>query len=335
MTAHLTEKENYLRMLAGELPEYVPTTLAFSPGSSISPPELFMFPEPGVLEFVDSMFGIPMIVEPNSGPIPKPGVFILEDIRDWPKIVKRPAIIDKIDWPAASKAVLDNRDPALIKFGGASVGNGYFMMLTYLMGFTNALIAIVEEPEEVKELLNFILELNLELGRKSIEYLKPDVFHMGDDIAHEHGTFVSEATFLDIFEPVWRAQTKIYKEAGCYAEHHNCGAFQSFCSYIVDMGFNAWNPAQPTFNDLPAVKKKFGRKLSIIGGFESNGFVAFPETTEEQVRAEVLRTMDTLAPDGAYAFSGFIMGTPGDPAVAERQSWINDEYEKNKYKYYN
>jgi len=333
MAAHLTEKENYIAMLAGEVPEYVPPTLAFS--RSISIPQLYGFPEPGILEFVDSMFGVPMIVEPNSGPIPKPGEFILEDIRKWRDVIKRPKILDEIDWPTASKEVLDNYDPELIKFGGASVGNGYFMILTYFMGFTNALIAIAEEPDEVKDLLNFICDLNVELGKKSVQYLKPDVFDMGDDIAHEHGTFVSEATFLDIFEPLWRRQTAVYKEAGCYAEHHNCGAFQSFAKYIVDMGFNAWNPAQPTYNDLPAVKAEFGNKLSICGGFESNGFVSWPTTTEEEVRAEVKRTMDTLAPGGAFAFSGFIMGKFGDPVVAERQSWINDEYEKLKYSYYN
>ncbi|MCL1802483.1 MAG: hypothetical protein FWG30_02400 [Eubacteriaceae bacterium] len=331
MAAHLTEKENYMRTLSGGTPEYVPTMLAFQRGIGI--PGLRVFPEPGVLEFSD-MFGVPMIVEPNSGPIPKPGEFILEDIRKWRDIIKRPKVLDEINWEMSSKEALDNRDPEWIKIGGAGVGNGYFMMLTYFMGFNNALIAIMEEPEEVKELLNFILELNLELGRKFIEYFKPDVFHMGDDIAHERGTFVSEAVFLDIFEPMWRAQTKIYKDEGILAEHHNCGAFQSFCDHIVNMGFNAWNPAQPTYNDLPAVKRKYGNKLTICGGIESNGFVSWPETSEEEVRAEVNRVMDELAPGGGFAFGGFIMGGPDNEDAKQRNVWINEEYEKNKYKYY-
>ncbi|MCL1802482.1 MAG: hypothetical protein FWG30_02395 [Eubacteriaceae bacterium] len=331
MAAHLTDKENYLRMLAGDVPEFVPRTMGFA--CTVGPRDLFIFPEPGILEFSD-IFGVPMIVEPNSGPIPKPGEFLLEDIRKWRDIIKRPKVLDEINWEMSAKAVLDNRDPDLMKFGGASVGNGYFMILTYFMGFNNALIAIMEEPEEVKELLNFILELNLELGRKFIEFFKPDVFHMGDDIAHERDTFISEEVFLDIFEPMWRAQTKLYKEAGLYAEHHNCGAFQSFLPHIVDMGFNSWNPAQPKFNDLPAVKERFGRKLAICGGFESNGYVSWPETTEEEVRAEVKKALDTLAPNGGFAFGGNILGAMDNPEVQKRNGWITDEYEKNKYKYY-
>ena len=214
------------------------------------------------------------------------------------------------------------------------MGNGYFMMLTYFKGFNNALIAIMEEPDEVKDLLNFILELNLELGKNFIHYYKPDMYSMGDDIAHERAPFVSEATFLDIFEPMWRKNVALYKEAGLPAEHHNCGAFEAFVPYIVDMGFNSWNPAQPSFNNLPGIKERFGRRLAICGGFEGNGKVSWPETTEEEIRAYCREVLDTLAPGGGYAYGGHIMGRQDDPVAKQRNEWIMDEYEKHKFKYY-
>ncbi|MCL2137091.1 MAG: hypothetical protein FWH40_06370 [Coriobacteriia bacterium] len=328
----LTDRENYLRMMNHEIPEFIPSTMVF--GCGVGVPGLMSFPGPGVLEYED-MFGVPMVVEPNSGPIPKPGHFILEDVTKWRDIIKRPKRIDDIDWEIASKEVLDQRDPELLKVGGASVGNGYFMMLTYFMGFDNALVACMEEPDEVKDLLNFILELNLELGKKYIYYFKPDMFHMGDDIAHERAPFVSDELFLDIFEPMWRQHVQLFKEAGLPAEHHNCGAFAPFVKYIVDMGFDAWNPAQPTFNDLPAIKAEFGRQLAICGGFESNGFCALPETTEEEVRAEVRRVCDELAPGGGFAFGAFILGAIDNPESVKRNGWIQDEFAKIKFNYYN
>jgi len=331
MATHLTDKENYLRVLNGEVPEFVPRMMSMMCG--VSPSPLRRESDPNILEFSD-MFGIPYIREPASGPIPKPDEFLLEDILKWRDVVKRPKILDEIDWEMASKKDLDGRDPELLKSGGGSVGNGYFMILTYFMGFNNALVAIMEEPDEVKALLNFILSLNLELGKNFIHYYKPDMYSMGDDIAHERAPFVSEETFLDIFEPMWRQNVSLYKEAGLPAEHHNCGAFQAFVPYIVDMGFNAWNPAQPTFNDLPGIKERFGRKLAICGGFEGNGKPSWPETTEEEIREEVRNVMDTLAPGGGFAFGGNIMGLRDDPMVIERNGWIRDEYEKHKFKYY-
>ena len=92
MAAHLTQKENYLRMMAGEVPEFVPRTMAFNCG--VGPAEFALGPPPGsgITEFVD-LFGIPMIVEPNSGPIPKPGDFKLEDVRNWRDVIKRPKVL--------------------------------------------------------------------------------------------------------------------------------------------------------------------------------------------------------------------------------------------------
>jgi len=332
MAAHLTEKENYLRMMNGEIPEYVPRSLWMQCG--VRPSGFMRTPAPGVLEFKDAFFGIPMLMEPNSGPIPKPNEYVLEDVTKWRDVIKRPKIMDEVDWEAMSKKDLENRDPALLKVGGGSVGNGYFMILTYLMGFNNALLACAEEPEEVKELLHFILELNTELAKEYLYWYKPDVYSMGDDIAHERAPFVSEDTFLDIFEPMWRATVAVYKEAGLPAEHHNCGAFWPFVKYIVDMGFNAWNPAQPRFNDLPAIKKEYGRKLVICGAFENNGMVSWPQTTQEEIRADVRRIMDEMAPGGGFAFGGGVLGHPEDPMVIERNAWISDEYEKNKFNYY-
>jgi len=320
-------------MMNGEIPEYVPGMVAFETG--VGPQPISLFPgEFGALEFVDP-FGVTMVIETKSGPIPKPGEFILEDITKWRDVIKRPAVLDEIDWELTAHRELADRDPDLMKTVWGSLSNGYFMNLTYFMGFDNALIAIMEEPEEVKALLNFVLELNLEIGEKYIQYYKPDMFHFGDDIAHERATFVSEPVFLDIFEPLWRKQVQLYREAGVVAEHHNCGAFHSFVPHIVNMGFQSWNPAQPTYNDLPKIKETFGRKLAIVGGFESNGFCALPETSDEEVRAEVRRVLDELAPDGGFAFGAFIMGAMDDPFIIARNGLIQDEFEKNRYKYYN
>jgi len=332
--AHLTPKENLLRALNHQIPEWVPW--GYEGFANIVAPDGLGFDmsAPLAAEFTD-MFGVPMVMEWNSGPIPKPDVFILEDISKWRDIIKRPAVLDNIDWEFCSSRDLAKRDPELIKFCMGTLGNGYFMNLTYFMGFTNALIACVEEPEEVKALLSFLLEMNLEIGKKLLYYYKPDVMTMGDDIAHELRPFVSEAMFLDIFEPMWRANVALFKEAGIPAQHHNCGAFAPFVPFIVDMGFDAWDPAQPTYNDLPAIKAQFGDKLLICGGFENNGFVSWPDTTEEQIRAEVRKSMDTLAPGGGYAFGGRVMGSADDEVATARSAWIRDEYELNKDKYYN
>ena len=332
MAAHLSEKENYLRTIGGGIPEYVPTyrmmEWMFGP-SALRPP----FGEGGSFT---NFFGVEFVSEitANNAALPKPGAFILDDIRKWRDVIKRPPILDEIDWDKMAKKDLDERDPSLPKMGGGGITMGYFQALVSFMGFTNGLIACIEEPEEVKELMHFLLELNLEAGKKYLQYYKPDAYSGGDDIAHERAPFVSEEVFLDIFEPVWRAEIAPFKEAGLLAQHHNCGKFEAFIPHIVDMGYNSWDPAQFS-NDLLGIKAKYGRKLTICTGVQSSGFCSWPETTEEQIRAEVRRTIDLFAPGGGFCFMGHILGPLGDEETARRNSWIEDEYQKNKFNYYN
>jgi len=331
MAKHLTEKENYLRLMAGEIPEYVPTYWLVD--WSISPSGFR--PQTAPDGSFTNHFGVPYVTEAmaNNGALPKPGVFILDDIRKWRDVIKRPAILDQINWEEMAKKDLANWDPDKPRFGSGAICNGYFQALVAFMGFTNGLMACIEEPEEVKALLDFLLQMKLETGKKYLQYYKPDAVQFGDDIAHERSTFVSTEVFLDIFEPVWRATIAPFKEAGLPAQHHNCGKFEAFLPYIIDMGFNAWEPAQ-TSNDLLGIKKKYGRTLAFCTGVHSASVLSWPEITEERIREEVRRVMDLYAPGGGYAFLGNLMGPPGDEATAQRNKWIRDEYEKNKFKYY-
>jgi|GEM_PF-2996456 len=40
MTAHLTQKENFLRVAHSEMPEYVPVSTYFGPGAPLSTPQI-------------------------------------------------------------------------------------------------------------------------------------------------------------------------------------------------------------------------------------------------------------------------------------------------------
>ena len=330
MAAHLTEKENYMRTISGEIPEYVPTfrlmEWLFRP-AALTPP-------PNSGDYTD-LFGVEYVTEATAGngALPRPGVFILDDIRNWRDVIKRPAILDEINWEKMAKKDMDERDPGLLRSGSGNLSRGFFQALVAFMGFTNGLIACIEEPDEVKELMNFLLELSLEVGEKYIRYYKPDIYWGADDIAHELAPFVSKDVFLDIFEPVWRAELKQYTDVGIPGQHHNCGKFESFIPYIVDMGYSAWDPAQDS-NDILGIKAKYGRKLTICTGMRGGGFASWPQTTEEQIRAEVRRVMDLYAPGGAYCFMGGVLGAFGDEEIAKRNGWIQDEYEKNKFNYY-
>ncbi|MCL1834773.1 MAG: veratrol--corrinoid protein metyltransferase [Oscillospiraceae bacterium] len=321
----LSEKENFLRALSGEVPEYVPRYNIFW---GVRPS---IFVGERVNGVGKDMYGVEWTNEGSAfeAALPRNDVFLLDDIRHWRDVIKFPDF-SGLDWDAMAKKDLKDTDPELPRGGGISAG-GFFQSLMAFMGFTEGLVACFEEPEEVKALLNYLCDNYLSLADNYLKYYEPDYISFGDDIAHERNPFVSLEVFHDIFEPVWRRYIKFFKDRGYLAVHHNCGHFEAFLDDVVDMGFNAWDPAQES-NDLSAIKSKFGNRLMICGGFESRRFLPHIDVSEEEIRDAVKQLLDRLAPGGGYAFFGGVLAP--DPVSQQRTEWINDEFTKLRGTYY-
>ena len=323
----LSVKDNFLRALSGEAPAYVPRyNLGWAVRPSILNGNRTAVFGPGI-----DIFGVEWTNEGSvfDAALPRNDVFILDDISRWRDVIHFPDF-SGTDWAALAQKDLKDRDSDQ-PLGIRVDAQGYFQSVMSFLGFTEGLIACHEEPEEVKALVNYLCDGYLGIAQQLLDAYKPDYMMFADDIAHERNPFLSVEAFRDIFAPVWRRHTQFFKSRGLWAVHHNCGHFEAYLDDVVDMGFNAWDPAQ-TSNDLVGIKKKFGNKLVICGGFDGKAFLPHIAATEEQVRSAVRKTMDELAPGGGYAFLGGAGG--GDPVSQQRGEWIADEYEKLKATYY-
>ena len=81
-------------------------------------------------------------------------------------------------------------------------------------------------------------------------------------------------------------------------------------------------------NDLTGIKAKYAGKLTLVGCWDSSGPPAWPGATEELVRSEVRKCIDTYAPGGGFVFWGSIYGPENDPDRINKTFWLADEYEK-------
>ncbi|MCL2137202.1 MAG: veratrol--corrinoid protein metyltransferase [Coriobacteriia bacterium] len=328
----LSVKENFMRLMNGEMPEYIPIYNMMWGGASVRALMGTRNPD-GTGK---SIWGVD-IVQDSGGilpPMSRTSEFILKDITKWRDVIKAPDLqLDASAWEAMAKEANDNRNPDL-PFGGGP-GGGPFQLLVGFMGFTEGLSACFEEPEEVKALLDYLCDFYEDIGKNIVHYYKPDYGSFGDDIAHERNPFVSLEMFQDIFAPYWRRIYKIYLDADLRSTHHNCGHFELFLDDLVDMGANLWEPAQDS-NDYAAIKAKYGRKLAICNGGPDPRMMP-NDVTEEEVRARTRAFFDVLAPGGGYAIFEFD-GAVGVPSFRneenQRIGWIYDEFLKIQYTYY-
>ena len=117
----LTPKENYIRAMRGEFPEYLPMWDMFGWGVRSSATAHFTKKLPNgntVNEFGVESVSVP---DAEGGSIPVPGKFILEDITKWRDVIKAPSL-EGIDWEAAARRDLKDFDrsakPVMSHIGG-------------------------------------------------------------------------------------------------------------------------------------------------------------------------------------------------------------------------
>lgn len=315
----LSDRDNYLRVLKGEMPESLPKVAWAMVCPSILRKD--RTPQGGF-----DCFGVEYVTceEANGGAIPKPGNFMIDDITKWRDIVKLPDL-SGVDWEMMAKKDLEKVDRSQ-KVVMSDAITGFFQGLINFMGFTEGLCACFEEPEEVKAMMEWFTDFYIDVGKKVLKYYKPDALWMPDDVCTERSPFVSPEMFRELFKPYWKRYVDLFRDAGLPAQLHCCGQCMPIVDDFVEAGFTAWDPAQRS-NDLVAIKQKYGRKLAFVGAMETRGKVTLPTTTEEEVRAYVREVIDELAPGGGFVFSAMVMPCKSVPDYKERSRWIQEEYE--------
>lgn len=328
----LTPKENYLTILRGELPEWIPAfyepymvMLEKDPGfgTPIMAPAGPLYSPWGV-KFVGSG------PENNYGAIPEPGNFILKDIRRWRDVIHNPDL-SHVDWERMLTKKLAGTDPAQLLV--CASGADYFQTLVSFMGFEEALIAMYEEPEEVYALLDYVSQHCLEVMKQEIRWCHLASYGIADDCAAARAPFFSLEMYRALIKPFHKKHAVLALENGIVLEKHDCGRCEQFIDDWLDMGICSWNPAQVT-NDLKAIKRNYLHRLTLNGCWDNQGPISMPETPDEALLAALRDYVDTFAPGGGFTFCAAVGGDKDDPRVQRKQALVKQFYYDEVKDYY-
>lgn len=313
----MTERENYLKVLNGEQPDWVPNY--WDACEWLIPPitALHMATE----EKIDCL-GVHWIID-DAGPMADTSYYVMDDISDWRTYVHLPDI-DAFDWEKSAEEEAAKHDPNKAIAVMPGLGGGcFFIPLMNMMGFENGLCAMYEDPDEVKALFDHFLDWYKKLLEKCITYYHPDVIIMGDDICSANGPFISMDTFNELIRPYFKECIALVKSHGIKFEMHMCGKGEHFIEEYLSLGMDIWQPAQP-LNDLAGLKRKYGNRLIFNGTWHSSAGGGVPGAPESVVRQSVRDCMDQFAPGGGMVFwNGGLVGSSED--AKNKDMWSNDE----------
>ena len=85
---------------------------------------------------------------------------------------------------------------------------------------------------------------------------------------------------------------------------HSCGSIYQLIPDLIEIGIDAINPVQLSAKDMETskLKKEFGSKLSFWGG-SCDSQKVLPYGNSEEIKEEVGRRINDLAPGGGFIFT--------------------------------
>lgn len=316
----LTPKENMIRMLNHEVPDYVPYQ-----------PEAFQMIRANAIHerpygYVTGYdwFGVHWTSE-NGLPVPTAGAaHVLDDITQWRDVVKFPDL-DNWDWETDARRDCAEQDPDKLTF--IIMGTGPFERLHALMGFEEALCALVTEPEECGEFFGAVVDFKIKQMKYLKQYYKVDIVHFHDDWGSQRDLFFSPDIWRKLLKPHIKRAVDATHDIGIYFIMHSCGKIDRIADEIADLGIDVLDPAQP-INDLQHWKESFGDKVAFMGGIDAQNVVDNEKCSEEDIRREVRAKIDLLAPGGYIPFA-VSMSPRNAVALDEIQKYGRDFYHRN------
>jgi hypothetical protein len=331
----MTPKENYLHMLRGGIPEYMP---AYCVPFMMGVREELLTPQSAPDGPIVTGLGVTYVgnKENNYGAMPEPGKILIDDIAKWREKLKIRDITGR-DWESYYKENSKHIDRE--KFCVCVDGSDYFLTLVSLMGFEGALMALYEEPEEVIELFTEISKFYTTVMKAQMYWLKPEIYILMDDDSAYTAPFISLDIYRRIIKPFHKLHADIALESGCFIDRHDCGKSEQFIEDWLEIGVRAWNPCQIT-NDCKGIKQKYGSRLALAGCWDSQGWSARSQTgkiDERELWDAMVEYVDTFAPGGGFTFAAGI-GMPGPNPDEKTKHWMDflqkfyNDYAKDWYK---
>jgi hypothetical protein len=276
----MTQKENFLRVIRRENPEWIPCLTEEVHIGDVSPlhdREDNGFDWFGV-QWVDS---VPM----ESNPI-------LKDIKDWKAVIKFPNL-DELDWKKGAEEDCKGFDREN-KAVWIPVRVGLFERIQTFLGFEETLVAFYEEPEAIKDLIDAYTEYRLKVMDKIITYYEPDVMSIHDDFGTQLAMMISPEMWRQFFKENYRRIVKYVHSRDVLFILHSCGKVDDIVGDFVDLNIDAWDSVMFCC-DLRNIYKKYGKSISFT---TSMNLQELTECSEGEAREMVRDTIDMLGKYG-------------------------------------
>lgn len=171
-----------------------------------------------------------------------------------------------------------------------------------LVGYENALIALLTEQQAYAQLLERVIEYNLTLARIARERFDMNIVATTDDIADSRGLIFSPQLYFSFLAPRMAQVIRGYKDLGYSCIKHCDGNVKDVLGHWIDIGVDCIDPIDPNGGmDIAEVKKQYGSRVCLKGNI--NCQTTLVSGSEQEVTAEVKRCIEQAGAGGGLILS--------------------------------
>ena len=185
---------------------------------------------------------------------------------------------------------------------------GIFETSWWMRGFENFLMDLAANPSMACAIMDNVVEFKMVYWEKALQKVKDDILVMAeaDDLGAQSGLLFSPEMYRKYLKPRHKKLFSFMKKQAPDVKlfYHSCGAIYDVMPDLIELGVDILNPIQVSARnmDTKKLKKEFGKDLVFWGGGVDTQKI-LPYGSEQDVRDEVKRRIDDLAPGGGFVFA--------------------------------
>jgi uroporphyrinogen decarboxylase len=234
-------------------------------------------------------------------PIPEPTQEALDAYR-WPRCDSPEAVASMRD---AARRLWETTDFGIV--AEVDMVRGILEEPTHLMGFQKFYETLALDTAFADRLMGRLTDLYAACCEQVLREVGPYIqaFLFMDDLAGQDGWLVNPDLYRRYVKPRQkRIFDIIHRMSEAKVLYHGCGAAFEQIADLIDIGVEIFNPVQVSARgmDTARLKRTYGRDIVFWGGGVDTQRV-LPFGSPVEVRQEVRRRIDDLAPGGGFVFA--------------------------------
>jgi uroporphyrinogen decarboxylase len=155
-----------------------------------------------------------------------------------------------------------------------------------LLGYENALIGMMTDPEVYQELLERVGAYNLDLAKIAAEQYGITIVATTDDVANANGMLIRPEDYFSLLAPVFEKVVAGFHDLGLKVIKHCDGDCSAVLDFWIEAGIDCFDPVDPAAGfDMGDFKSRYGGSIALKGNIDCTGHLCSGNV--DQVREEV------------------------------------------------